>query len=129
DWWTFLLNGLIGVGAGIVAFAWPAITAFALLYLIAAWAVVSGLLQIIAAVRLRQVISGEILLVLSGLASIAFGVLAMVWPGAGARAVVWLIGSYALLFGLLLIGLGFRLRSLKEPDQRHHFGATGRVGA
>lgn len=124
-WWAFALNGVLGIGAGVVAFLWPGITALALLYLIAAWAIVGGGLQILAAVRLRQEIAGEVLLILSGIASIAFGVVAMIWPGAGALTVVWLIGSYALVSGVLLIVLGFRLRARKEPAATHAVGAPG----
>lgn len=115
-WWAFLLEGILGVGAAVVTVLWPAITALALLFLIAAWAIVTGVLEIVAAVRLRRVIRGEWLLALAGVASIAFGVLLALNPGAGALAVLWLIGAYAIVFGALLVGLGFRLRGwLKHP--------------
>ena len=111
-WWPFLLEGLAGIGAGIVAFAVPGITALVLLYLIAAWAILTGIVEIVAAVDLRKQIRNEWLLGLAGVLSIAFGVLVAVQPDAGALAVVWTIGAYALLFGVMLIAMAFRVRSL-----------------
>jgi uncharacterized membrane protein HdeD (DUF308 family) len=87
-------------------------TALVLLSFIAAWALITGVLQVIAAIRLRKVITNEWMLGLSGLLSIAFGALMLARPGAGALAVVWIIGWYAILFGLTLTMLGFRLKGL-----------------
>jgi uncharacterized membrane protein HdeD (DUF308 family) len=109
--WSLLVVGLLGITAGVVTFLWPGITALALLMVIAAWALMMGIFQIVAAIRLRKAIEGEWLLGLSGLASVAFGVLMFVSPGAGALAVLSLIAAFALLFGALQIVLGFRLRS------------------
>jgi len=117
-WWALALEGVMGIGTGVVTFFWPAITALALLYIIAAWAVVTGVFEVAAAARLRKEMRGEWLLALSGLASVAFGVLLILRPGPGALAVVWLMGSYALIFGALMITLGFRLRGLDEPSAR-----------
>jgi uncharacterized membrane protein HdeD (DUF308 family) len=114
QWWMLLLEGIAGIAAGIFAFARPGLTALALLYLIAAWAVVTGVLELIEAVKLRTMIEGEVFLTLAGIASIAFGVLLMMRPAAGALALVWLIGGYALVFGVLMIGLGIHMRSSKE---------------
>jgi len=109
-----ILEGVLGIGAGIVALVWPGLTTLALLYVIAAWAIVTGVFEIIAAVELRREIDNEWFLGLAGAASILFGVLAIIFPGTGALAVVWMIASYAIIFGVLLIALGFRLRGMGE---------------
>jgi uncharacterized membrane protein HdeD (DUF308 family) len=114
-WWLFLVEGLVGIAAGVLTLIWPGITAIALLYLIAAWALVTGVLEIAAAIRLRKVIAHEWLLALSGIASLGFGILLVLFPGAGALAVVLWIGAYTLVFGALLVALAFRLRSLGRP--------------
>ena len=111
-WWPYLLEGLVGIGAGIVAFVRPGMTELALLFLIAAWAIVTGVAEIIAAVDLRKQIENEWLLGLGGVFSIIFGVLVALQPNAGAVAIVWTIGVYALVFGVTLIALAFRVRSL-----------------
>jgi uncharacterized membrane protein HdeD (DUF308 family) len=113
-WWALLLEGLLGIAAGIVTFVWPGITAFFLLFLIAAWAIVAGICEIIAAIRLREEIEGELWMALSGVVSVIFGVLLFVRPGTGALAVVWLIGSYAVFFGILQLALAFKLKRFKE---------------
>jgi len=114
DRWAHLLFvGIFGIlVAGITFFFWQ-ITAFALLYLIAAWAVVTGILELVGAFELRRHMPGELWWVLAGLVSIAFGVLLILRPLSGALAVVWIIGVYALLFGGFLIGLALRLRGRK----------------
>jgi uncharacterized membrane protein HdeD (DUF308 family) len=119
-WWVLLLEGLTGVIAGVLTFIWPGITALALLYLIAAWALVTGALEIAAAIRLRKGIDHEWLLVLSGIASIVLGVLLAMFPGPGALALVFWIGAYALVFGVLLVALGFKLRSWGGRSGRLH---------
>ena len=113
--WALLLIGVLGVAAGIVTFLWPGITALALLMLIAAWAFVMGIFQIIAAIRLRKEIAHEWLLGLSGVLSVIFGVLMVLSPGAGALAVLWVIAAYSIVFGALLIFLGFRLKEHAAP--------------
>ena len=110
-WWALLLEGLVGITLGIMTFAWPGNTALVLLYLVSAWAVVTGVFEIAAAIRLRREIQGEWVLALSGVLSVLFGLALVINPGAGALAVVWIIGAYAIAFGALLIALGFRLRS------------------
>jgi uncharacterized membrane protein HdeD (DUF308 family) len=115
-WWAFLLEGVLGIAVAVVTVLWPAITAIVLVLLIAAWAVITGVLEIVAAVRLRREIRGEWLLALAGVASIALGVLLALNPGAGALALLWLIGAYAIVFGALLVALSFRLRGwLRHP--------------
>jgi uncharacterized membrane protein HdeD (DUF308 family) len=113
-WGLLLLEGVFGVLIGILTFAWPGITALVLLYLIAGWAIVTGVFEIFAAVQLRKQIEGEWLLGLGGLLSIIFGVLMALQPGSGALALVWLIGGYAVVFGVILIALGLRLRNVKS---------------
>jgi uncharacterized membrane protein HdeD (DUF308 family) len=108
--WALLIEGVIGIIAGVLTFAWPAITALVLLYLIAFWAIFTGIFEIIAAIRLRKVISSEWLLLLMGVLSLLFGLLILFAPGTGALAIVLWIGAYALVFGVFLMALGFRLR-------------------
>ena len=109
--WSFFVVGALGVAAGVFTFKWPGLTALALLMAIASWAIAVGVLQIAAAIRLRKVIEGEWALALAGVLSVAFGVVAFLHPGAGALAVLWMIGTYAIGFGILLLVLGLRLRS------------------
>ena len=110
-WWLLLLVGLAGVVVGVLTFMNPAITALGLLYYIAVWAIVIGVVQIVAAIQLRKEITGEFWLGLGGLASIAFGVFAILNPGAGALTVLWLIAIYAIAFGITLILLSFKVRA------------------
>jgi len=112
--WSLVIVGLLGIAAGIVTFIWPGMTALLLLMFIAAWAVVMGIFQIIAAIRLRKEIQNEWLLGLSGVLSVLFGIIMFVQPGAGALAVIWVIGAYAIVFGALLIWLGLRLKKRSE---------------
>ena len=108
-WWLALV-GACGILAGIGTFFTPGMTAFVLLMFIASWAIVVGVLQIWGAIQLRKEIENEWLLALSGLLSIAFGVVAIALPGAGAVSVVWMIGWFALLVGCIYIALAFRLK-------------------
>ena len=110
-WWPFALEGLAGVVIAVIAFARPAATAFALLMLVSAWAVISGVFRIAAAVKLRKEIEGEWLLIANGVLSVLFGIYIIVFPGAGLVTLVWLIGVYAMIFGIILLALAFRLRS------------------
>jgi uncharacterized membrane protein HdeD (DUF308 family) len=114
--WPFILEGLVGILAGIGAFVAPLVTAVALETLIAAWAFVTGIFELIAAFRLRHVISGEWILALTGIFSILAGIALWAYPVAGLAAIVMVIGAYALVFGLLLISLGLRIRAWGAPD-------------
>ena len=111
-WWLLLLWGLVGIVVGVMTFIMPGITGLVLLMYIAAWAVMTGVLQIVAAIRLRKEIKGEWLMILSGLVSVAFGVLLFLQPGAGALAVAWIIAAYAFIFGVLMVLLAFKVRKL-----------------
>lgn len=108
--WMLALAGVIGIGIGVLTMFRPDVTALALVYYIAAWAIVSGALEITAAIRLRQVIDDEWLLALAGILSLAFGVMILARPGAGALALLWLIGTYAIVFGVLLLIFAFKAR-------------------
>jgi uncharacterized membrane protein HdeD (DUF308 family) len=104
-----VVRGLAGIAVGVLTFVWPGITALALLWVIAAWAVVTGVLEIVTAIRLRRELRNEWLLVLSGALTVVFGVLLVVWPASGVLALITLIGSFALVFGVLLVALAVRL--------------------
>jgi uncharacterized membrane protein HdeD (DUF308 family) len=105
-----LLEGIASIAIGCIAFIWPGITAVVLLIFIALWAIFTGLLEIGAAVQLRKEMQGEWVLALIGILSILIGIILIINPGAGALAVVWLIGIYAIIFGGLLTFLGLKFR-------------------
>jgi uncharacterized membrane protein HdeD (DUF308 family) len=108
--WFQLLVGIAGIVAGVIAVLWPDITAIALLAVISAWAIVTGVLEIVSAWQLRKEIQGEWLLVLDGIVSVIFGVLLILFPGAGAIALVWLIAAYAIATGVMQLIHAFRMR-------------------
>jgi len=114
------VEGVLGVVAGIVALGWPGITALVLLYIIAFWATFTGIAEIIAAVALRREIEGEWALILGGVLSVIFGLILVFLPGVGLLSLVWLVAIYAIVFGIALIALAFRVRGRGS-------GASGRA--
>ena len=120
-WMVLTIEGVVGIGAAIVTVLWPGITALALVLVIGAWAIVTGALEVSAAVKLRRYIDGEWLLALSGILSMIFGILIMIAPLAGALVIALWVGAYAFVSGAILIALGFRLRSW---DREPHAGPT-----
>jgi uncharacterized membrane protein HdeD (DUF308 family) len=120
---SLILGGLLGILAGLLAFVMPGITALGLLILIAAWAIMTGVMDLVAAVRLRKIITNEWLLILAGIASVAFGILLLFQPAVGALALIWWIGAWAIVLGILLMIVAFRLRNWKG------FIAIGTAGA
>ena len=131
-WWVLLLEGLLGIAFGVITFQAPEITATVMILYIAFWAMASGILRIILAVRLRKEIEGEWWMVLSGLVSVVFGVLMMARPGAGALAVLWVVAIWSIVGGVFLVilsfkvkGLGGRLEDLKQKLAAQRGGKRG----
>ncbi len=125
EWWLILILGLVSVAAGVLSIMQPALTALVLVLVMGANALVTGVLDIAVAIRLRKTIEGEWLLIAAGIASIIFGILVFLFPGAGALALVWLISAYAIATGILLLGLAFRARGW---GQRHRHVPTSVPG-
>lgn len=123
NWWLMLLTGLASITAGVVTFVWPGLTTVGLFYVIVAWAIVTGISEVIYAIQFRKEIEGEWLLVLDGILSVGFGILLIAQPIPGALAVLWLIGVYAIAYGVMLVVLAFRLRNLdvnaNAPQPEH----------
>lgn len=109
---TLVVMGLLGLAVGAASILWPGITALTIVLIVAYWAIITGVLQIFVAVEIRTLIDNEWLLVLSGLISIVFGILLIWRPGAGIITLTWLFGIYAIVYGIIMLGLGFRLKSL-----------------
>jgi uncharacterized membrane protein HdeD (DUF308 family) len=112
NWWVLLLEGLLGIAFGIITFQAPGITATVLILYIAFWAMATGVLRIILAVRLRKEIEGEWWMVLAGLTSVVFGVLMVARPGEGALAVLWIVATWAIVGGVFLVVLAFKVKAL-----------------
>jgi uncharacterized membrane protein HdeD (DUF308 family) len=123
-WWLIVLEGAVGIILGVLTFRSPDTTALVLVTFIAAWSIITGIFEIATAVRLRKLIANEWLLILSGIVSIIFGTLVIALPGAGAISIVWLLGTYALLFGILTLMLAFRVRGMRERLGRQASGTV-----
>lgn len=113
-WWLAIV-GVAGIAAGILTFAWPVKTAIILLLFIACWAIVTGVMEIWGAIKLRKEIENEWLLGLGGLITVIFGVILIARPAVGALAVAWMIGWFAILLGVTWIALALRLKKHKHP--------------
>ena len=113
-WWTMIFLGVLALAAGILAVAWPGLTLLVLIYIIAGFAVARGLVEIIAAIRLRKLIDDEWVLGLSGCASLLFGVLIFSRPAEGMLAIAILVGAYMTALGVLALALSLRLRRLQQ---------------
>ena len=118
--WSVFLAGLAAIAAGLVTILWPGVTALVLLYLIAGWAIVRGVFEVVAAIQLRRELTHEWLLAGIGVLSILFGLALIVAPGAGALVVIWWIGAFALVAGIMMVSLGFRLKGLRSRLVRRH---------
>jgi uncharacterized membrane protein HdeD (DUF308 family) len=112
-WTSLVVLGLLGIAAGVVALLWPGLTAITLLWVLAIWIIVAGAMQISAAIRLRKEVQGEWLWIVSGVLMVGLGLLFFLRPGAGILSVTWLLGSLAIVWGILLVMLSFRLKGLK----------------
>lgn len=110
-WWPLVIEGAIGLIIAAITFYDVGITILALYFTIAVWAFLTGILEIVAAVQLRKVVQNEVWLIVGGILSIIFALLMLWRPIAGAVAVAWIIGIYAIVFGIMMIGLSLRLRS------------------
>jgi uncharacterized membrane protein HdeD (DUF308 family) len=114
SWGWMLLDGILGIVIGLIALARPGATALGLLFLIATWAVLRGILEIIVAISLRKELQGEWRLLVAGIISIVFGAIVFARPGAGLLAVLWIIGFYAVLYGIVTVMLAFKARNLSK---------------
>jgi len=119
-WFALLIEGLLGLTVAFYIFTQPVLGAVALVYAIAFWSIFTGILEIVAGVQLRDLVTNEWLYILAGIVPIAFGVLVVRYPDAGALAIVWLVGFYALLFGIAQIALSLRLRQVYQRVHQAH---------
>src|SRR5262249_40038892 len=108
-WWLVVV-GLAGIAAGLITFMWPPVTALVLIYFVGGWSVAHGIFEIIGAMKLRKEIDNEWWLILAGALSVIFGLIVLAIPAAGALALIWVIGAYSIMFGIMFIALSLRLR-------------------
>jgi uncharacterized membrane protein HdeD (DUF308 family) len=118
-WWLLLVLALVSIASGVLAWVYPGLTALVLVLLMGANALATGVLEIVAAIRLRKAVNNEWLMVLAGVVSVLFGIFVFVSPGAGALALVWLIAFWAIVHGVLWLSLAIRVRGWR------HGGAGG----
>lgn len=116
-WWALLLEGITGIAMGVLIFYWPDVTALVLLYFIAARAVATGFFEILLAIEFRQVFSGEWTKIIGGMLSVLLGTMLFVFPAEGTVSLVWLIGIYAIIAGLIELIFAFRLWSLLRESE------------
>jgi uncharacterized membrane protein HdeD (DUF308 family) len=114
SFWLAVLEGIVSIIAGVLALAFPSLAAASLLLLISAWSIITGVVEVAAAIRLREQMTGELWLALAGVLSILFGILLFFFPTSGAITIVWIIGSFAIAFGISMIVLGWRLRAIHQ---------------
>jgi uncharacterized membrane protein HdeD (DUF308 family) len=114
-WWALLVEGVISIVVGAMILIWPGLTAIRLLFLIAFWAIMTGVFEIITAIRLRHEIRGEWVMALIAILSMAFGLLLLAFPASGAFSVILMIRAFVFAIGALMIALAFKLRSLRRP--------------
>ena len=117
DRWLLLLEGIIGIGVGVVTLRSPAVTAILMVFFIAIWALATGVLRIVESVRLRREIQGEVWLALGGVASVIFALVVMMQPLAGAFVMVRMIGAFALILGTTEVMLAFKVRGARETGR------------
>ncbi len=110
--WAVGIMGVLGIVAGVVTFIWPSVTAMSLLYVVAVWAIATGFFQTVTAIALRRELEGELWMAIGGIASMVFGALLIAFPGEGLISLVWLVGVWAVVFGVSSLGLAYRLHSL-----------------
>ena len=117
-WWALLMEGLTGIFIGLLTILWPNVTALVLMYFIASWAIITGIFEIVAAIRLRRALSGEWAMILAGLLSMLLGILLFIFPKAGAISLIWMIGIYAIAAGISEMNFAFRLRGLLHDIEK-----------
>lgn len=115
-WWLILI-GILGIAAGLLTFLWPGLTALVLTSFIGAWSLIHGIFEIVGAIKIRKEIDNEWWLILSGIISVLFGLAILIMPGAGALALIWIIGAYSIVFGGLLVGFALRLKKHNHASQ------------
>jgi uncharacterized membrane protein HdeD (DUF308 family) len=123
QWGALVFEGIVSLLVGVLTLFFPSVTALALVLFVAAWSLITGVAEVVAAIKLRRHIQGEWLLALSGILSIAFGILLFISPMIGAIAIAIWIGAYAVVFGALLVGLALRLRSWAAHQQETNIPA------